>query len=195
VWGASGGLGVFAIQLACITGANPIAVVSRDDKAELCRRLGASMIIDRREFDFSKGPDESRRFGKRIRELTGGQDPDIVFEHVGQETFATSVLVAKRFGKIVICGATTGFKLDFDVRYLWMRQKEIIGSHFSNAFQADRANRLVMEGRIRPVLDEVFDFGDTALAHQRMADNQHKGKMAIRVQAAGSAANPLDQAA
>ncbi len=195
VWGASGGLGVFAIQLACITGANPIAVVSRDDKAALCRQLGAKMIIDRREFDFSKGPDESRRFGKRIRELTGGQDPDIVFEHVGQETFATSVLVAKRFGKIVICGATTGFKLDFDVRYLWMRQKEIIGSHFSNAFQADRANRLVMEGRIRPVLDEVFDFGDTALAHQRMADNQHKGKMAIRVQAAGSAVNPLDQAA
>jgi crotonyl-CoA carboxylase/reductase len=194
VWGASGGLGVFAIQLCQITGANPIAVVSREDKADLCRRLGATMIIDRREFDLRKGPDESRRFGKRIRELTGGRDPDIVFEHVGQETFPTSVIVAKRFGKIVICGATSGFNLDFDVRYLWMRQKEILGSHFSNAFQADRANRLVMEGRIRPVLDEVFEFNGTAEAHQRMADNQHKGKMAIRVQAA-AAARPLTEAA
>jgi crotonyl-CoA carboxylase/reductase len=188
VWGASGGLGVFAIQLCRLTGAHPIAVVSRPDKAELCRRLGATMLIDRREFDFSKGQDESRRFGKKIRELTGGADPDIVFEHVGAETFPTSVLVTKRFGKIVICGATTGYKLEFDVRHLWMRQKEIVGSHFSNAFQADRANRLVIDGRIEPVLDEVFDFEDTALAHQRMADNKHKGKMAIRVQAAESAA-------
>lgn len=183
VWGGSGGLGVFAIQLARLCGANPIAVVSREDKAELCRSLGAEMIINRKEFDLSKGPSESRRFGKKIRELTGGADPDIVFEHVGAYTFPTSVLVAKKFGKIVICGATTGYNLEFDVRYLWMRQKEILGSHFSNAFQADKANNLIHEGRIRPVLDEVFDFEQTAEAHQRMADNKHKGKMAIRIQA------------
>src|SRR5262245_51944516 len=177
IWGASGGLGVFAIQLCRLTGATPIAVVSREDKAELCRRLGADLIINRREFDFSKGPDESRRFGKKIRELTGGADPDIVFEHVGAETFPTSVLVTKKFGKVVICGATSGYKLEFDVRYRWMRQKEIVGSHFSNAFQADLANKLIFDGRIWPVLDECFDFEETAVAHQRMADNQHKGKM------------------
>src|SRR5690606_6599704 len=188
VWGGSGGLGVFAIQPCALTGANPIAVVSREDKAELCRKLGARMIINRREFDFRKGPDESRRFGKKIRELTGGADPDIVFEHVGAETFPTSVLVCKKFGKVVICGATSGYKLEFDVRYLWMRQKEILGSHFSNAFQADKANKLVIDGRIRPVLDDVFPFEQTPAAHQRMADNQHKGKMAIRVQAPARAA-------
>jgi crotonyl-CoA carboxylase/reductase len=181
VWGASGGLGVFAIQLAKLVGANPIAVVSREDKAELCRRLGARHIIDRRDFDLSKGPAESRRFGKKIRELTGGEDADIVFEHVGAETFPTSVLVAKKFGKIVICGATTGFNLTFDVRYLWMRQKTILGSHFSNAFQAEKANKLIADGKIAPVLDEVFEFADTATAHQRLADNQHKGKIAIRI--------------
>lgn len=183
IWGASGGLGVFAIQLCRLAGANPIAVISREDKADLVRELGAEMIIDRREFDLDKGPSESRRFGKKIRELTGGHDPDIVFEHVGKYTFATSVLVAKRFGTIVICGATTGYDLNFDVRYLWMRQKSIIGSHFSNAFQADKANLLVHQKKIRPVLDEVFDFTDTARAHQLMADNRHKGKMAVRVQA------------
>lgn len=182
IWGGSGGLGVFAIQLAKLVGANAIAVVSRDDKAELCRSLGARHIINRNEFDLSKGPDESRRFGKKIRDLTGGEDADIVFEHVGQETFPTSVLVAKRFGKIVICGATSGYNLTFDVRHLWMRQKTILGSHFSNAFQAEKANKLVADGKIEPVLDEIFDLAQTAEAHQRMADNRHKGKMAIRVQ-------------
>jgi crotonyl-CoA carboxylase/reductase len=182
IWGASGGLGVFAIQLARLVGANPIAVVSRDDKAELVRSLGAEMIINRNEFDLSKGPQESRRFGKKIRELTGGEDPDIVFEHVGAYTFPTSVLVARRFGKIVICGATSGYNLEFDVRYLWMRQKRIIGSHFANYYEAERANRLIHQGKIRPVLDEVYDFEQTAEAHQRMADNAHKGKIAIRVQ-------------
>jgi crotonyl-CoA carboxylase/reductase len=86
----------------------------------------------------------------------------------------------------VICAGTTGYNLDFDVRYLWMRQKEILGSHFSNAFQADRANKLVIDGSIRPVLDEVYPFERTAEAHQRMAENHHKGKMAIRVQASSA---------
>jgi crotonyl-CoA carboxylase/reductase len=182
VWGAAGGLGVFAVQLCHLMGANPIAVVSSPDKASLLREFGASLIIDRSGYDFSKGPEASRAFGAEIRKLTGGRDADIVFEHVGKETFPTSVLVAKKFGKIVICGATSGFELNFDVRYLWMRQKSIIGSHFANAWQADRANRLVMEGKIKPVLDQVYPFDKIPEAHQHMADNKHKGKLAIRVQ-------------
>jgi crotonyl-CoA carboxylase/reductase len=183
VWGASGGLGVFAVQLCKLAGAHPIAVVSSDEKAALVRELGAEMIVNRREYDLSKGPSESRRLGKKIRELTGGADPDIVFEHVGAYTFPTSVLLCKRFGKIVICGATTGYNLEFDVRYLWMRQKSIIGSHFANMHQAGIANRLVIDKKIRPVLDETFNFEETAVAHDLMANNKHKGKMAIRVQA------------
>jgi crotonyl-CoA carboxylase/reductase len=64
-----------------------------------------------------------------------------------------------------------------------MRQKSIIGSHFANAYEAERANRLVHDGKIKPVLDEVFPFEKTPEAHQQMADNKHKGKLAIRVQA------------
>ena len=78
-----------------------------------------------------------RRFGKRVKEILGDA-PDIVFEHVGKATFPTCVFVVKPFGKVVICGATSGFNLDFDVRYLWMRQKQIIGSHFANAWEARR---------------------------------------------------------
>jgi crotonyl-CoA carboxylase/reductase len=183
VWGAAGGLGIFAVQLCKLMGANPIAVVSSPDKVELVREFGATMTIDRRRFDFTKGTDASKAFGAEIRKLTGGKDPDIVFEHVGKETFATSVLVAKRFGKIVICGATSGYDLDFDVRYLWMRQKSIIGSHFANAYEAERANRLVIDGKIKPVLDKVYPFEKTAEAHQLMAENRHKGKLAITIQA------------
>lgn len=191
IWGAAGGLGIFAVQLCKLYGANPIAVVSTPEKEELVRSLGAELVINRRDFDWEKirnGTEaerlaEQRRFGRAVRELTGGKDPDIVFEHVGKDTFSTSVFVVKRFGKVVICGATSGYDLDFDVRYLWMRQKQIIGSHFANAYEAHRANELVMAGKIRTVVDDVFEFEQTPYAHQLMAENRHMGKMVIRVQA------------
>src|SRR5437763_1071864 len=199
VWagrGAAGGLGVFAVQICKMLGANPIAIVGGKDKVDLVKSLGASAFIDRNDYaDLMYKPPETpernkarmeacKRFGKRVRELTGGKDVDVVFEHVGQQTFPTSVFLAKKFGKIVICGATTGFNLEFDVRHLWMRQKQILGSHFANAYQAERANQLVHEGKIRPVLDQVFPFDQTAHAHALMAANKHKGKMGIAVQAA-----------
>ncbi|MBS2021899.1 MAG: crotonyl-CoA carboxylase/reductase [Deltaproteobacteria bacterium] len=193
VWGAAGGLGVFALQICKMLGANPIAIVGGKDKTELVQSLGATMVIDRNEYDLAYKPPETpermkkrneevKRFGKRLRELTGGKDVDVVFEHVGQQTFGTSVFLAKRFGKIVICGATTGFNLEFDVRHLWMRQKQILGSHFANAYQAERANQLVHEGKIKAVLDQVFPFEKTAEAHALMAANKHKGKIGIAVQ-------------
>jgi crotonyl-CoA carboxylase/reductase len=91
------------------------------------------------------------------------------------------VFVCKTFGTIVICGATSGFNLDFDVRYLWMRQKRIIGSHFANAYQCHRANQLIIEGKIKPVLSRVFPFDECPAPHQLMKENQHVGKMVVLV--------------
>ena len=122
----------------------------------------------------------SRAFGKRVKEILGDA-PDFVFEHVGQATFPTSVLVVKPFGKVVICGATSGYQLDFDVRYLWMRQKQIIGSHFANAYECMRANQLMAEGKIRPVLWQTMDFDGVPQAHQLLHENKHLGKIAILV--------------
>jgi crotonyl-CoA carboxylase/reductase len=187
VWGAGGGLGIFAVQLCRLYGANAIAVVSSDDKIELVRELGAAAVIDRREFllnDPDTGErimDEIKRFGKAVRQATGGADPDVVFEHVGTATFYTSVFVCKTFGKIVICGATSGYDLDFDVRYLWMRQKEILGSHFANAWECNKANALIEEGLVRPVLWRTMGFDQVAEAHQLMHENKHCGKIAILV--------------
>jgi crotonyl-CoA carboxylase/reductase len=123
---------------------------------------------------------EMRRFGGAVREILG-DDPDIVFEHVGQATFPTSVFVVKPFGKVVICAGTTGYNLDFDVRYLWMRQKEIVGSHFANAWECTKANELIASGEIRPVLWRVMGFEGVAEAHQLMKENKHLGKIAILV--------------
>ncbi len=186
VWGAGGGLGSMAIQLCRLYGANAIAVVSSEDKADLCRRLGAHAVINRRDYDLTGDDgepdlDEVKRFGKAIREATGGVDCDIVFEHVGSATFFTSVFVCRTFGKIVTCGATSGFSLTFDVRYLWMRQKTIIGSHFANAYQAYRANQLIAERKILPVLSRTFPFEQCAEPHQMMRENAHLGKMVVLV--------------
>ena len=192
VWGAAGGLGVFATQLAKIAGADSVGVVSSDEKGELVKQLGAVGYINRNDFNGMMrvgGEDalaektrfkESRRFSQAVEEILGGA-PDIVFEHVGQATFPTSVLTCKPFGKVVICGATSGYQLDFDVRYLWMRQKEIIGSHFANAWEATKANALIEESKIRPVLWRTLGFDKVAEAHQLLRDNKHLGKIAILV--------------
>jgi crotonyl-CoA carboxylase/reductase len=192
IWGAAGGLGVFATQLVKAAGAESVGVVSSADKGELVKRLGAVDYIDRNEFAgmMRRGgetPDEekerfkvSRAFSKRVREILGGA-PDVVFEHVGMATFPTSVLTVKTFGKVVICGATSGYQLDFDVRYLWMRQKEILGSHFANAWECNKANHLMETGQIRPVLWQTMPFDGVARAHQLMHENKHLGKIAILV--------------
>jgi crotonyl-CoA carboxylase/reductase len=91
------------------------------------------------------------------------------------------VFVVKPFGKVVICAGTTGYNLDFDVRYLWMRQKQIIGSHFANAYEAKKANELIEQGLIRPVLWRTLGFDGVAEAHQLMRENKHLGKIAILV--------------
>jgi crotonyl-CoA carboxylase/reductase len=192
IWGAAGGLGVFATQLCALTGADALGVVSSEEKGQLVKQLGAVDYINRQEFAgmMRRGdetPDEerarfkeSRQFCKAIGERLGGA-PDIVFEHVGKATFPTSVLAVKPFGKVVICGATSGYQLDFDVRYLWMRQKEIIGSHFANAWEATLANELIEESKIRPVLWQTMGFEKVAEAHQLLRDNKHLGKIAILV--------------
>jgi crotonyl-CoA carboxylase/reductase len=193
VWGAAGGLGVFALQLCRLAGADAVGVVSSEEKADLCRELGARDTIDRTDFagmmqpKEAEAPDavkarkkESRRFCKLVEEKLGGQ-PDIVFEHVGRATFATSVLAVKPFGAVVTCAATTGYDLEFDVRHLWMRQKRIIGSHFANAYECNRANELIESGAIRPVLWRTLGFDQVAEAHQLMMDNAHLGKIAILV--------------
>jgi crotonyl-CoA carboxylase/reductase len=192
VWGAAGGLGVFALQLCKLAGADAVGVVSSPEKGELVEQLGGKAFIDRNEFAgmMRKGGEtpeeekarvkEMKRFSRALSEKLGDR-PDIVFEHVGKATFPTSVFCVKPFGQVVICAGTSGYNLDFDVRHLWMRQKRIIGSHFANAYECMKANELIEANKIRPVLWRTLPFDGVAEAHQLMRDNKHLGKIAILV--------------
>jgi len=186
IWGASGGLGGYATQFALNGGAIPVCVVSSPDKAELCRRMGAELIIDRAAEGYRFWSDDNtqdqrewRRLGAKIRELTGGEDPDIVFEHPGRETFGASVYVAKRGGTIVTCASTSGFMHEYDNRYLWMNLKRIIGSHFANYRESWEANRLIAKGLIHPTVSRVYPMAETGQATFDVHRNLHQGKVGV----------------
>jgi crotonyl-CoA carboxylase/reductase len=107
-----------------------------------------------------------------------------VFEHPGQDTIPTSIFVCERGGMVVICAGTSGFNATLDLRYHWMRQKRLQGSHFANDEQAKGINDLVTEKKIDPCLSKVFTFEETGLSHQWMGENKHPpGNMAVLVNA------------
>jgi crotonyl-CoA reductase len=185
VWGASGGLGGYATQYVLNGGATPVCVVSSPEKADICRSMGAELIIDRSAEDFrfwrdgEQQPDEWKRFGARLRELTGGEDPDIVLEHPGRETFGASVYVTRRGGTIVTCASTSGYWHEYDNRYLWMTLKRIVGSHFANYRESWEANRLVARGAIHPTLSRVYPLAETGQAAYDVHRNLHQGKVGV----------------
>ncbi|MEM1065940.1 MAG: crotonyl-CoA carboxylase/reductase [Pseudomonadota bacterium] len=197
VWGASGGLGSYAIQLINTAGANAIGVISDEDKRQFVMDLGAKGVINRKDFncwgqlpkvgspEYTEWFKEARKFGKAIWEITGkGVNVDMVFEHPGEATFPVSTFVAKKGGMVVICAGTTGFNLTFDVRYMWMHQKRLQGSHFAHLKQASAANRLMLERRLDPCMSEVFPWDELPQSHTKMMRNEHKpGNMSVLVQA------------
>jgi crotonyl-CoA reductase len=185
IWGASGGIGSFAVQHVLNSGGTPIGVVSSEDKVETLYELGCQHVINRREKgyrfwsdDHTQDESEWRRLGKDIRALVG-DDPDIVFEHPGRATMGASVFVAKRGGTIVTCAATSGYMIEYDNRHLWMKLKTIKGSHFSNYREAWAANQTIIDAKVVPPLSAVFPLVDTAEAAFEVHHNRHEGKIAI----------------
>ena len=196
IWGASGGLGSFAVQLAKTVGAKPIGIISDNSKADYVKSLGAVGVLNRKDFNcWGEHPDiddaeayggymkEVRKFGKALWEFTGkGKNVDMVFEHPGETTVPVSMFIVKRGGMVVICAGTTGYNLTLDARYLWMHSKRLQGSHFGNSKQASAANELVYDGVIDPCMSEVFEWNKIPDAHEKMLNNEHKaGNMAVLV--------------
>jgi crotonyl-CoA carboxylase/reductase len=199
VWGGSGGLGCQAIQIARARGALPVAVASGEQRGEFCKRLGAVGYVDRRNFDhWGVIPDwrdadayatwvaGARAFGKALWDTLGERrNPRIVFEHPGESTIPTSIFVCDNGGMVVICAGTTGYHAAVDLRYLWMRQKRLQGSHFANDDQCRALNDMVTQGAVDPCLSRTFAFDEVGLAHQLMYENRHPmGNMAVLVGAA-----------
>lgn len=186
IWGASGGLGGYACQYVLNGGGTPVGVVSSPEKVKLLNELGVEAVIDRKAEGFRFWKDEHtqdesewRRFGKRVRELTGGRDPEIVFEHPGRQTMGASVFVAARGGVVVTCAATSGYMIEYDNRHLWMKLKRIVSSHFANYREAWDANRLICEGKIQPILSAVYPLKDVGEAAYQIHHNLHEGKLGV----------------
>ncbi len=193
IWGGSGGLGTMAIQLVRMAGGTPVAVVGSGEKASFCESLGARTLV-RSDYHHwgpqpAQGGEEEVRWQKSVREFqkdllerTEGRSPALVLEHPGAATLPTSLYVADRGGMVVTCGATTGYGGSLDIRYLWVFQKRLQGSHFASWEECAALNGLVEAGRVRPVLSRTFSFDETALSHQMLYENRHPpGSMAILV--------------
>jgi crotonyl-CoA carboxylase/reductase len=196
IWGAAGGLGCMAIQIVREMGGIPVAVVSDESKFDFCMRLGAKGVINRNDFDhwgrlpdlydqnaFSEWLGGVREFGKEFWKILGARRaPKIVLEHVGQASLPTSIYLCDNGGMVVICGGTSGYNGDVDLRFLWMRQKRLQGSHFANRRQCADITHLVASGRIDPCVSATLPFQEVGEAHQLMYENQHPhGNMTVLV--------------
>lgn len=179
IWGAAGGLGLFAIQLAKLAGAKVVAIVSSDEKIKICKNLGADFVINRKKdfparfTDNNGAPDYLawRKVGLKLKSIKC-PEIDLVFEHVGRETLGLSTYLLKRGGRIVTCAATSGFQATIDLRFLWMQLKSIIGSHFANYDEANEAANLVFDKKIVPVV-----YSKTSIKElPKMMDKMYSGK-------------------
>jgi crotonyl-CoA carboxylase/reductase len=196
IWGASGGLGCMAIQIVKAQGGIPVGVVGDDRKIDFCMQIGAKGCINRKKFThwgmmphwkdtdaYNTWAAGCRAFGKAIWDVVGERrSPRLVFEHPGEDTIPTSIFVCDTGGMVVICAGTTGFNATVDLRYLWMRQKRLQGSHFANDEQAYAFNRLVLDGKINACLAQTYKFDEIPLCHQIMHENRApEGKMVALV--------------
>ena len=180
VWGATGGLGSYAIQLIRNGGGIAVGVVGSEEKAKLLERMDCDLILRRDELGL-EDLDEvemGKRVGTEIRRHFG-EDPHIVFEHVGRPTFGASVYLVRRGGTVVTCGSSSGYRHSYDNRRLWMRLKRVVGSHAANWQEAVEVNRLIAMGRIVPALSKVFPLEQVGQAAREVQLNKHVGKVGV----------------
>jgi NADPH:quinone reductase-like Zn-dependent oxidoreductase len=173
--GASG-VGIMAIQIAVLWGAEVFATAGSPAKADLARSLGAREVILYRQDDFVE----------EIRRLTGKRGVDVVIDSIGADVFERSVRILAKGGRLVTCGATAGPEARLDLRVLFFRALSVLGSTMGSRGELEEAFSFVASGRIRPVVDQVFPMEELARAHERLESREALGK----VVAAGFGVDP-----
>jgi NADPH:quinone reductase-like Zn-dependent oxidoreductase len=174
VVGASGGTAVAIVQTALLAGARVHAVTSGPEKSESLRRLGAHFVYDRQEMDFSAA----------VYEQTGRRGVDVVFDSVGAATWTGSVRSLAPGGRLVVYGATTGHEANLDLRRLFWRQLEIIGTTMASRAEFEAMLRAAWAGQLRPVIDTVLPLARAAEAHARLEAARQFGKIVLVPQTA-----------
>jgi NADPH:quinone reductase-like Zn-dependent oxidoreductase len=170
VWSAGAGVGIACVQFAKLAGARVIATASTDEKCARLKELGADVVLNHSREDVSR----------RVREVTAKRGVDVVVDYIGKDTWARSVQCVRRGGRIVTCGATSGFDPAEDLRQIFYRQIEIIGCTMGNNKELQDALRPIFDGRIRPVIDRVFPLIEAANAHQRIEARLAYGKIILK---------------
>jgi len=170
-WGIGGGVSTAALAIAKALGANVLATSSSDAKLELARELGADATVNHATGDVKEA----------VQEATGGRGIDVVVEHVGQATWATSLQVAAPGGRIAVCGATSGPNPPAALHRIWWKQLSILGSTMGTGEDFARAYELVGSGRARPVIDEVLPLEEIRAAHERLEAGEQLGKIVLTI--------------
>jgi len=169
VHAAGSGIGSAAIQIARLSGANVITTVGSAGKHKKAKALGADHVINHSKEDFAD----------KVNELTDGNGVDLVFEHIGPETWEKSMLCLKRGGRIVTCGATSGPSVSFDLRFLFAKQLSISGCYLGSRSELLKIMKLMESGRLKPVVDSVFPLADAVAAQTKMLDRKQFGKIVL----------------
>jgi NADPH:quinone reductase-like Zn-dependent oxidoreductase len=171
ILGAGAGVGTAAIQIAKLAGCRVIATASTDDKLERARSLGADILINYRKEEFDK----------RVREITDKRGVDVIVDYVGADTWVKSLRSARRGGRILTCGATTGFAPQTDLRHIYYRQIQVIGSTMGNHREFLDVMKCVLRAQLHPVIDEVMPLSEAARGHERIEKRDVFGKLVLRL--------------
>jgi len=171
VLAANSGVGIAAVQIAKLLGAEVIATAGDKEKAEGARRLGADHTVDHYK----------QNVLTEVRELTAGRGVDVVIEHVGKSTWEGSVKALAKGGRLVTCGATTGADVLTDLRYIYSRELTIYGSYMAGMGELLEVVKLFGEGRLKTVVDSVYPLQKSGEAQTRMENSKHFGKIVLKV--------------
>jgi NADPH:quinone reductase-like Zn-dependent oxidoreductase len=169
VWGIGGGVATAALAIAKALGARVIVTSTRDAKLARATELGADAAIPTADA------------GSRVKEITEGRGVDVVVEHVGAATWATSLSVAADAARICVCGATSGPNPPAALHRIWWKQLSVLGSTMGAKEDFEGAYELVRSGRARPVVDEVLPLEEIRAAHERLEAGEQLGKIVLRI--------------
>jgi len=169
VWGAGSGVGHMAVQIAKMVECNVIATAGSDEKCIFANELGADLVINH----------YSDNVADKVKAYCG--KVDVVFEHVGASTWAISMNVLAKGGRVVTCGATTGQKANIDLRHLFFKQQTIMGSTMGNVDAFSQVIKCVEEGKLKPRVDKIFPLDDIAIGHEYLENSEQFGKVVIDI--------------
>lgn len=168
---AGSGIGSAAIQIARLAGARVITTARGKEKLEKAKQLGADEIIDYSKEDYKE----------RVLSITNNKGADLVFEHIGPDTWEKNLQSLAKGGRMVVCGATSGPKVTMEIRFLFMKQHAILGCYMGSKKELLDVLNLVELGKLRPVIDSTFPLKEAAAAQQKMLNRENFGKIVLKI--------------